>query len=53
MLPFIPDTLAEVAALTSLLYPLISRIIKIVTANGLPMAEGKSEVYIHPLITWD
>jgi hypothetical protein len=31
----------------------ISRIIKIVIANGLPRAEGKSEVLIHPLITGD
>jgi hypothetical protein len=26
-------------------------IVKIVTANGLPIAEGKSEFLIHPLIT--
>jgi hypothetical protein len=30
-----------------------ARIIKIVTANGLPIAEGKSEVWIYPLITGD
>jgi hypothetical protein len=30
---------------------IITRIIKIVIANGLPSAEGKSEVFIHPLIT--
>jgi hypothetical protein len=29
------------------------RIIKIVIANGLPSAEGKSEDWIHPLITGD
>jgi hypothetical protein len=27
--------------------------IEIVIANGLPTSEGKSEVWIHPLITWD
>ena len=27
------------------------RITKIVVANGLPIAEGKSEVFIHHLIT--
>jgi hypothetical protein len=32
---------------------MITRIIKTVTANGLPIAEGKSEVLIHPLITGD
>jgi hypothetical protein len=30
---------------------MMTRIIKIVIANGLPIAEGKSEVWIHPLIT--
>jgi len=29
----------------------MTRIIKIVIANGLPSAEGKSEVLIQPLIT--
>jgi hypothetical protein len=29
------------------------RIIKIVIANGLPIAEGKSEVFILPLIIGD
>jgi hypothetical protein len=31
---------------------MITRIIKVVIANNLPIAEGKSEVWIHPLITW-
>jgi hypothetical protein len=31
----------------------MTRIIKIVTANGLPITEEKSEVWIHPLITGD
>jgi hypothetical protein len=31
----------------------MTMIIKIVTANGLPIAEGKSEYWIHPLITVD
>jgi hypothetical protein len=31
----------------------MTRIIKIVIANGLPIAEGKSEVWIQPLITGD
>jgi hypothetical protein len=30
---------------------MITSIIKIVIANGLPTAEGKSEVWIHSLIT--
>jgi hypothetical protein len=29
----------------------MTRIKKIVIANGLPITEGKSEVWIHPLIT--
>jgi hypothetical protein len=29
----------------------MTRIIKIVIARGLPSAEGKPEVFIHPLIT--
>jgi hypothetical protein len=32
---------------------MITRIIKIVIANGLPNAEGKSEVLIYHLITGD
>ena len=32
---------------------MITRIIQIVFASGLPTAEGKSEVWIHPLITGD
>jgi hypothetical protein len=32
---------------------MITRIMKMVIANGLPIAEGKSEVWIHPIITWD
>jgi hypothetical protein len=32
---------------------MVTRIIKIVIANGLPIAEGKSEVWIQPLITGD
>jgi len=32
---------------------MITRIMKIVIANGLPIAEGKSEVWINPLITGD
>jgi hypothetical protein len=28
----------------------MTMIIKIVTANGLPIAEGKTKVLIHPLI---
>jgi hypothetical protein len=28
------------------------RIIQIVVASGLPTTAGKSEVLIHPLITW-
>jgi len=31
----------------------IMRIMKIVIANGLPIAERKSEEFIHPLITVD
>jgi hypothetical protein len=31
----------------------MTRIIKIVIASGLPTSEGKSEVWIHPLITGD
>jgi hypothetical protein len=30
---------------------MMTRIIKIVTASGLPITEGKSENWIHPLIT--
>jgi hypothetical protein len=30
---------------------MITKIIKIVIANGLPIAEGKSEFWIHSLIT--
>jgi hypothetical protein len=30
---------------------MMTRIIKIVIANGLPIAEGKSEVWINYLIT--
>jgi hypothetical protein len=29
----------------------MTRIMIIITANGLPIAEGKSGVFIHPLIT--
>jgi hypothetical protein len=29
----------------------MTRIIKIVIANGLPTAEGNPEVFIHPLIS--
>jgi len=29
----------------------ITKIMTMITANGLPIAEGKSEVWIHPLIT--
>jgi hypothetical protein len=29
----------------------MTRIMKTGTANGLPIAEGKSEVFINPLIT--
>jgi hypothetical protein len=29
----------------------ITKIIKIIIANGLPITEGKSEVWINPLIT--
>jgi hypothetical protein len=32
---------------------MITRIIRIVIANGLPITEEKSEVWIHPLITRD
>jgi hypothetical protein len=32
---------------------LITRIRIIVIANGLPIAEGKSEVFVHPLIAGD
>jgi hypothetical protein len=32
---------------------MIKRIIKILIANGLPIAGGKSKVLIHPLITGD
>jgi hypothetical protein len=32
---------------------MVTRIIKKVIANGLPIAEGKSEVWIQPLITGD
>jgi hypothetical protein len=31
----------------------MTRIIQTVIANGLPKAEGKPEVWIHPLITGD
>jgi hypothetical protein len=31
----------------------MTMIIKIVIANGLPIAEGKSEFWIHPLMTED
>jgi hypothetical protein len=34
------------------LHPLSTRI-EIITANGLPIAEGRSEVFINPLITGD
>jgi hypothetical protein len=37
--------------LASLLHPLISWILKIVIAIGLPIAEVKSEICIHALIT--
>jgi hypothetical protein len=30
---------------------MITRTIKIIIANGLPTTEGKSEAWIHPLIT--
>jgi hypothetical protein len=30
---------------------MIKRVMKVVIANGLPIAERKSEVLIHPLIT--
>jgi hypothetical protein len=36
-----------------LLHPLISWTMKIVIANGLPMAEVKSEILMNPLITND
>jgi hypothetical protein len=30
---------------------MIKTVMKVIIANGLPIAEGKSKVLIHPLIT--